>query len=85
LVSTEDWDAAGHAYAAEHDRYYAATHKFESWVYQLFYETGPEANARRARALPLLWENPRRMPDAFFEGPEVALDETVRRRFFGED
>jgi len=51
--------------------------------YKLFYETGPEADARRTRALPLLAEDLRRMPDAIFSGPEVTLDETARKRFFG--
>jgi 2-polyprenyl-6-methoxyphenol hydroxylase-like FAD-dependent oxidoreductase len=85
LLSNNEWDHAGHLFAAEHDHYYAAIHKFERWVYQLFYETGPEADSRRTRALPLLAQEPARMPDAFFSGPEVALDETARRRFFGED
>lgn len=79
LLSHEDWDKAGHAYAAEHDKYYSATHTFESWVYQLFYETGPEADARRARALPLHAEEPMRMPDVFFSGPEVPLDENSEK------
>jgi 2-polyprenyl-6-methoxyphenol hydroxylase-like FAD-dependent oxidoreductase len=85
LLVEDDWDKAGHAYAEEHDRYYAAVHKFTGWVYQLFYETGPEADARRTRALPRLGEDMTRMPDALFSGPEVPLDEIVRRRFFGED
>jgi 2-polyprenyl-6-methoxyphenol hydroxylase-like FAD-dependent oxidoreductase len=85
LLANDDWHKAGHAYAAEHDRYYAEVHKFTGWVYQLFYETGSEADDRRARGLPLLGEDPTRMPDAFFSGPEVPLDETARRRFFGED
>ncbi len=85
LLAGEDWDAAAHAYAAEHDRYFAGVHTFTSWVYKLFYETGPEADARRTRALPLLAEDLRRMPDAIFSGPEVPLDETARKRFFGEE
>jgi len=85
LLANDDWDRAGHLFASAHDRYYGALHKFEGWVYQLFYETGPEADVRRARAFPLLGEEPTRMPDAFFTGPEVPLGETVRRRFFGED
>jgi 2-polyprenyl-6-methoxyphenol hydroxylase-like FAD-dependent oxidoreductase len=85
LLANDDWDVAGHTYAAEHDRYFAEVHKFTSWVYKLLYETGPEADARRTRALPLLAEDMSRMPDAIFTGPEVPLDETARKRFFGEE
>jgi menaquinone-9 beta-reductase len=85
LLAYEDWDAAAHSYAAEHDRYFAGVHTFTSWVYKLFYETGRDADARRTRALPLLAKDMSRMPDAIFSGPEVTLDETARRRFFGEE
>jgi menaquinone-9 beta-reductase len=85
LLANDDWNVAGHTYAAEHDRYFAEVHKFTSWVYKLLYETGPEADARRTRALPLLAEDVSRMPDAIFTGPEVPLDETARKRFFGEE
>jgi hypothetical protein len=69
-------------HAAEHDRYFAWIHTFTNWVYKLFYETGPDADARRTRALPLLAEDLSRMPDAIFSGPELTLDETARKRFF---
>ena len=85
LLASEDWAAAGHTYAAEHDRYFAAVHKFTGWFYKLWYETGAEADARRTRALPLIAEDMSRIPDAIFSGPEVPLDETVRKRFFGEE
>jgi 2-polyprenyl-6-methoxyphenol hydroxylase-like FAD-dependent oxidoreductase len=85
LLSHSDWDAAGHAYAAEHDRYYAALHKAEDWFASVFFAGGVEAEARRARALPLIGVDPSRVPDFQFSGPEVPLDESVRRRFFGEE
>ncbi len=43
------------------------------------------ADARRARAFPLLAEDPTRLPDLLGLGPAVSTDETVRRRFFGEE
>jgi menaquinone-9 beta-reductase len=85
LLTLDDWDEAGREYAAEHDRYYAALHKFTGWLYHLFYENGPAADARRARAMPRLAEDLTRMPDVLFSGPDVPLDESVRLRFFGED
>ena len=85
LLSHEDWDAAGHAYAEVHDHYYGVLHLFTHWFGQIFYETGPEAEARRAKAFPLIAQDPTRVPDHLFCGPDLPLDETVRKRFFGED
>lgn len=85
LLANSDWDRAGDAYAREHDRYYGALHRLQGWRRDLFYEIGREADARRARALPLLTEEPERRPDLLTLGPEAPSDETARRRFFGED
>lgn len=85
LLETDDWDAAGHAYAAEHDRYYGTVRTIEDWFTKLFMEVGPEADARRGRAMPRLMEDPTRTPDVLLAGPEEVLDEDRRRRFFGED
>jgi 2-polyprenyl-6-methoxyphenol hydroxylase-like FAD-dependent oxidoreductase len=85
LLADADWDAAGHAYAAEHDRYYGVAHRVDIWLSEMFYRTGPEADARRERALPLLLADPTRQPDHGIAGPDLPADETVRRRFFAED
>ena len=85
LAATDDWNAAGHAYAAEHDRVYGIVHRADGWFQQLFMEVGPEAEERRARALPLLMVDPTRAIDVPSSGPESPHDETARRRFFGED
>ncbi len=50
LLETNDWDAAGHAYADEHDRYFAVARKVEDWFRSLFLEQGPDADSRRSRA-----------------------------------
>ena len=84
-LATENWEDAGHAYAAEHDRHARATHLGNPWYTRLYLETGPDADARRQRALPLVAQNPTRQPDTIFSGPDVPLDEEVRRRFFAED
>jgi len=60
LLADDDWDRAGHAYAAEHDRYYAIVRRADGWYADLFMELGPVADERRARALPLLAADPSR-------------------------
>jgi 2-polyprenyl-6-methoxyphenol hydroxylase-like FAD-dependent oxidoreductase len=86
LLATDDWDAAGHAYAAEHDRSFAITHTAAGWYTELFYGTGGDANARRARAFPRLLMESDRVPDALIGGPETTeATEQTRRRFFAED
>src|SRR5882762_6752613 len=67
------------------DRHARATHLGNPWYTRLYLETGPDADARRQRALPFVAQNPTRQPDTIFSGPDVPLDEEVRRRFFAED
>lgn len=85
LCCTDDWDAAGHAYAEERDRYFGAVHLVDNWLSELFYGVGPAAEVRRARALSLIVQDPTRMLDHGFSGPELPVNETVKRRFFGEE
>jgi hypothetical protein len=47
----------------------------EVWGAQLLVETGPEADARRAQALPLWREDASRRLDTFASGPDHAIDE----------
>ena len=77
---------AGHTYAEEHDRQFRDLHTAESWFTSIFMEPGPEADARRAKALPQVAMDQTRIPDIFFSGPGSApVDEAARRRFFGEE
>jgi 2-polyprenyl-6-methoxyphenol hydroxylase-like FAD-dependent oxidoreductase len=86
LLANDDWDAAGQAYAAEHSRHFDALHTVEGWFTALFMEPGPEADARRGKAIPPIAMDPGRLHDAFFCGQDCApVDEAARRRFFGED
>ena len=84
-MATEDWHVAAHNYAGAHDGYYGALHRLERWTRELIWERGPEAEARRAHALPLLAREPDRRPDIVGLGPDAPSDEAARRRFFGED
>jgi len=85
LLGTDDWEAAGHAYATEHDRHTEVNHAVNLWFAELYLETGPQADARRARAFPLIAEDPGRQPDAGFSGPDIPVNEAVKKRFFAED
>jgi 2-polyprenyl-6-methoxyphenol hydroxylase-like FAD-dependent oxidoreductase len=85
LLARDDWEAGGHSYAREHDWHYGVIHQVDNWLSQMFFALGPEAEARRARALPLIATDESRVPDHIMSGPELPADETVRRRFFGEE
>ena len=71
LLKHEDWDVAGHAYAQEHDRYYDVIHKVNNWWTELFLALGPEAEARRAKALPLIEQ----------DGPECPITLSVGQNY----
>ena len=85
LLGSDDWDAAGHAYARARDKYFQVCLTVEDWEFDFFFAQGAEADARRARAFPLIAEQPDRFPDHGAGGPDLACDDNVRRRFFGED
>jgi len=85
LLRHENWDEAGHAYAEAHDGHYGVIHRVENWLSQMFFEIGPVGEARRTKAFSLLAQDPARLPDHIVSGPELPADETVRRRFFGEE
>jgi 2-polyprenyl-6-methoxyphenol hydroxylase-like FAD-dependent oxidoreductase len=85
LLASDDWDAAARAYADEHDRYYERLHTLEDWLTRAFFETGPQADARRARILARAALEPDRVPDVVAQGPDAPCDEAARKRFFAED
>lgn len=85
LLRTDDWDAAADSYAIEHDAYAGRLHLFNQWYSELFLAMGPDADARRARAMALIAQDPSRQPDSLFSGPDLPVDEEVRKRFFAED
>ena len=84
-LTQDAWDAGGHAYADAHDQGFATTHMVEDLFTTFFLETGPEADARRARALARIAEDPARVPDALMSGPDAApFTDDTRRRFFAD-
>jgi 2-polyprenyl-6-methoxyphenol hydroxylase-like FAD-dependent oxidoreductase len=84
LLGDTDWDRAGHHYAKQHDRYFHNIRTVCCWLRSVLQEQGPAADARRQKAMPKIAEDPTRIPDHLFGGPELPMDDTVRARFFGE-
>jgi len=84
LLGNGDWEFAGNDYAAEHRRYFSVIHTSCEWLRHMFQEQSPEANRRRGIAMPLIAEDPTRIPDHIMSGPELPIDDSVRARFFGE-
>jgi menaquinone-9 beta-reductase len=84
LLENPDWDAAGHAFAAQHGAYFASTHKVCGWLRTLFQDPCQQAWALRRQAMPRITEDLTRVPDHLFSGPDLPADETVRARLFGE-
>ena len=85
LLSESDWNKAGQNYAREYQRYYGVVRMVTGWLREFFLQTGEVADARRARAFPLLAQDPTRMPDVLLSGPEIPLDANSKARFFAED
>src|SRR6202030_1203606 len=63
LLSISDWNTAGHDFATEHQRYFSVIHSSCELLRQIFQEQGPEADRRRTIAMPLIQEDPSRLPD----------------------
>jgi 2-polyprenyl-6-methoxyphenol hydroxylase-like FAD-dependent oxidoreductase len=85
LIANADWPSAASSYAREHDRYYGSLHRQHDWARELYFHPGPEADAKRAIALPKFADDPSRRPDVLALGPDAPSDEAARRRFFGLD
>lgn len=77
LAGSADWNAAGHAYAEEHDRYYARLRAVEDWMTRVFFDRGPEADARRGRVFARVLRDPNAIPDVVGRGPDVDVSEAA--------
>lgn len=84
LSKDSDWDAAANRYAAQRRVYFRACHTVEGWLRTLFQDPSPEAAALRAKAMPLIAQDPTRVPDHINSGLDLPLNEHVRARMFGE-
>ena len=54
LLSHDNWDDAGNAYADVHDQYYAAIHAFELWQTKLLLETGSRRRCPTGKGIRLM-------------------------------
>jgi len=84
LTKSSDWDAAGRHYAEQHRQSFHACHVVEGWVRTIFQDTSAESVQLRTKIIPLVTEDPTRVPDHIMSGPDLPLNEQVRARFFGE-
>jgi hypothetical protein len=75
LRKSSDWEAPGHRYAEQPQRSFHACHMVEGWIRAIFQDPSPEAAALRARAMPLITEDPSRVPDHILSGPDLPLNE----------
>ena len=86
LIATDAWDQAGEEYAVGLRDMWEPIREVEHWFTEIFMGAGPEANAARMKALPMIAQDQDRVHDAFMSGPDCApADEAARRRFFGEE
>lgn len=84
LGSEPDWDQAGHAYAAGHDRDYGIIHEVTAWLGSLMHDVGPEADAKRARVFPQFAQDPTCAPDQTISGPEAPMTAAAGQLFQAE-
>jgi 2-polyprenyl-6-methoxyphenol hydroxylase-like FAD-dependent oxidoreductase len=85
LAETDDWDEALKQYAIQHDDYYGKLHRVLSWMTELIWSGGPDAEARRSRVFSRLHANPTGFPDPTGQGPFGPCDEQARRLILGEE
>jgi 2-polyprenyl-6-methoxyphenol hydroxylase-like FAD-dependent oxidoreductase len=86
LLASDDWEAAGHAYAEAANQAFDDVRTLEGWLTTIMMDQGAEATAMRMKAIPRMASDPEAIPDTHFSGPDVApADEAARIRLFGED
>ena len=85
LLADDDWHTAAQGYAHARREYFDVVHSMENWQTQLLMDTGPDADATRARAFRSWRDDRTRNPDTFLSGPGSPLNEPEHRRYFGED
>ena len=83
LKGNTDWNAAISDYARQHDEYYGALHRIHSWMRELFWTPGPEADERRHRVFSRMYQDPTGFPDSIGLGPFGPSDERARQLTLG--
>jgi 2-polyprenyl-6-methoxyphenol hydroxylase-like FAD-dependent oxidoreductase len=81
LLADNDWEAAGHAYAREHDQYYAVVRTVDNLNARLFLRHGPAGDAHRAKIFPTIAKDPGLVQ---FHGPDFPPSEEAIQLLSGE-
>jgi 2-polyprenyl-6-methoxyphenol hydroxylase-like FAD-dependent oxidoreductase len=84
LRENQNWDEACRAYVRAHDQYFTILREADNCARELLVDRGPEADARRARALPRVAQGIAELPDQAFSGPDKPFDAADRHRLFGD-
>ncbi len=85
LTANPDWTVAANHYAEKQSSWRSACCTVEGWFRTLFQDPSAQSTALRERAMPLIAQDPSRVPDHIFSGPELPVNDAVRTRFFGEN
>jgi 2-polyprenyl-6-methoxyphenol hydroxylase-like FAD-dependent oxidoreductase len=80
----QNWDEAGHAYAAEHDRSYGIIHDVTAWLGSLMHDVGHDEDAKRARVFPQFAQDPTCAPDQTISGPDAPMPAVAGELFHAE-
>ena len=84
LSKDSDWAAAATRYAEQRRAYFHICRTVESWLRTLLLDLSPEAAALRAKAMPLIAQDPTRLADHINSGLDLPFNDHVRARMFGE-
>lgn len=85
LLADSNWRRAADEYAKQRHIQFKRVNTYTRWMREFFLHTDAAAHERRAWALPLIGQDPTRVPDNVFSGPDLPVDAATRARFFGED
>jgi 2-polyprenyl-6-methoxyphenol hydroxylase-like FAD-dependent oxidoreductase len=88
LLTEHDWPHAVRSFTEQRRAYFDVLRQHAKWIGQLTIDTGPKAEARRARVACAREQDPTAGGFAmiFSRGPDgLVADEAARRHFFGED
>ncbi len=69
---------------SDHDAFFARMLRLGAMRGELLFAMGPEADARRERALAAQKADPSVLPDTLGLGPDAPCDDLARARYFGE-
>ena len=84
LLSDDNWDRMASAFAEDHDAFFGRMLRLGRMRGELMFTLGPDADARRKRALAAHKADPSALPDTLGYGPDAPCDDAAKARYFGE-